>query len=93
MSIYGDLSKPQRKLLHDLFWGPAGSAVSIDTAVSSSYNPRLLDALESKGLVRCRHQGITPLDRHYSVWLTERGLEVMRGLDFRHIGGSRQRSR
>ena len=89
MSIYGDLSKAQRELLTALFFRiQGGTAVSIETAVRVDRKGRQTAGnLKARGLVAHDDQW------HPRVWLTPAGLEVMRGLDFRHVGGLRRRRR
>jgi hypothetical protein len=82
MSIYGDLSKPQRALLAALFERISGkSAVSIDTALRLEGKSRQTARnLEARGLVKVTGKHEWPC----RVWLTPAGSEVMGSLDFRH---------
>lgn len=84
MSIFGDLSQPQRAHMAMLF---ARKAFSIDTAVYSRPAPQLREALSRKGLADAKCVDVY----RWSCWLTPAGTAVMRELDFRHCGGSRQR--
>ena len=85
MSIYGDLSQPQREHLWTLLYA---NALSIDTAVCCRPRPQLVQALRDKGLAEAKreHPWVGP----WECWLTPEGLAVMRSLDFRHVGGSRK---
>lgn len=93
MSVYGDLSKAQRKLLAALFEQiPAARAVSagrqravpIETAVRVDAKGRQTAGnLKARGLVDHDDGFWRP-----RVWLTPAGLDLMRSLDFRHSRAS-----
>ena len=114
MSIYGDLSKPQRAMLAALFREisdkravPAGRSSEksrlkpgardgksrVDRGGSftcSGKSRQTARSLQERGLVDTapENYGWT-----WRVSLTGSGLELMRSLDFRHVGGSRRRRR
>lgn len=92
MSVYGDLSKPQRLLLSDLFHGTSTDreksrlgrsqvkrAVSIVTAHQVGAKSRQT----ARNLAK---RGFVETDGMWRprVWLTPAGIELMRSLDYRH---------
>lgn len=79
MSVYGDLSKPQREFMQRLFV-PVHRAASIETALIVRSSKRLRDNLLAKGFIEVAY-----VDGY--VWrhsLTPVGLELIRSLDYRH---------
>lgn len=80
MSIYGDMSKAQRKLLAALYSEISGQrAVSAETALMVDRKGRQTAAnLEAAGYVRT-----SPRQWSWSlnVWLTDAGVQLMKSLD------------
>lgn len=85
MSVYGNLSKPQRRLLDQLL---QEGAVSPDKARCT--RSRAVDRLLRLGFVQAS-RGYYYGEAY--AHLTPAGLDLLRGLNFSHLGGSRQRAR
>lgn len=92
MSVYGDLSKAQRTLLHRLY-DAAPRAASIDTALPVDGKSRQTAAnLLERGFV-CQALFFDPSGELCPyVWLTSGGVSLIRRLDYRHVGGRRRYS-
>lgn len=99
MSIYGDLSKPQRALLQDLFHGTSPDrgksrlgtdqvkrAVSIAKPALSAKTALQVDAKSRQTARNLAKHGFVQTDGMWRprIWLTPAGLELMRSLDYRH---------
>lgn len=80
MSVYGNLSKSQRKLLTALY-----SGISIERAVSIG-TALLVDVKGRQTAENLKAKGYVDHDGRWRprVWLTPAGVALMRSLDFRH---------
>ena len=77
MSVYGDLSKPQRGILRSLL---QGSAVSIETAHFPGHSARCEPyvRLAELGLIECRFFEAGYYRRPVRAWLTSVGQAMLR---------------